>query len=485
MNMLTRNLRATTRAGLTLAAAFLITGCASFQAERQADDLSKASSTKAIQMQETHTSRAATQLALYERLPGLWVSNRVVPRNVVQALPPVFDQSFAYRSIEPTSLGLFAADLQRATGVPVKLIGDAVNRAVMLDFVGTGRQAMDSIPTRYGVTWQYADGAIVITQSVTRMFTIERSGVDVGGAAGGRKDPWAELEAAIKTVAPNARVNVSRSNNTITVVGAPLAMADIERIVNHDARTASRRVVLRWQLVNFKATRGGEAGVALDVLMRKPAGTVSLAGGVASQAAGVSVLTLTKAGGASDGSTAALSLLNQTGNAAVVRDGFVPLQQNDTQEFGNTRTVYYASKSSLVTVPATGSSPNGNTAVVTEQSSINVGLDGKFGISVFDSEAAELSYEFSVTVLDNLRRVQSAVAYQEYPETSQRRARGRIRVQHGQTYVISTDTGESASFDRRGLLPGQAAVLGGNAQGSQTNEQWLLLVTPIITNSAL
>lgn len=462
----------------------LATGCAGVQAQKKSDQLTKLSTVRTTASQEQHVQRAAEEVALYQRMPGLWVSDRVVPRNPAQALSSVFDQPFAYRSVDPTPLGLFVADLQRTTGVSVKLLGDPASRAVMIDFVGTGRQAMESIPARYGVTWEFSDGAIVMMQSVTKMFTIERGGVDVGGAAGNRKDPWVELDANIKAIAPNARTSISRNNNTITVVGAPLAMPDIERLVNLDARNAARRVVLRWQLVNFKATEGGEAGIALDLLLRRAGGTASLVAGAASQNADAGVLKLTKAGGSLDGSTYALSLLNESGNTVVVREGFVPLQQNDTQEFGNTRTIYYASKSSLVALPTSGSSTSGGTAIVTEQSSVNVGLDGKFGISVFESELAELSYELSVTVLDALRRQQSAAQYQEYPETSQRRARGRIRVQHGQTYVISTDTAESASFDRRGLLPGQAAVLGGSVQGNQTNDQWLLLVTPIITNSA-
>jgi hypothetical protein len=478
-------LRSWARLPAALVALTLVTGCAVVQAQKKTEDLVKVGTVRTTATQEQHAQRAAEEVPLFQRMPGLWVSDRIVPRNAAQTLPPVFDQPFAYRSIDPTPLGLFAADLQRATGTPVKLLGDSASRSVMLDFVGTGRQAMESLPSRYGVTWEFTDGAIVIMQSVTKIFRIERSGVDVGGMAGNRKDPWVELEANIKAIAPNARTSISRNNNTITVVGAPLAMPDIEKLVNLDARSAARRVVLRWQLVNFKATEGGEAGIALDVLLRRAGGTASLVVGSPSQAAGAGVLTLTKSGGSTDGSSYALSLLNQSGNTVVVREGFVPLQQNDTQEFGNTRTIYYASKSSLVTVPTSSSgSTVGNTAVVTEQSSINVGLDGKFGISVFDSELAELSYELSVTVLDSLRKQQSAIQYQEYPETSQRRARGRIRVQHGQTYVISTDTAESASFDRRGLLPGQAAVLGGNVSASQTNDQWLLLVTPIITNSA-
>lgn len=470
--------------GLIVAAAMAgLSGCASIESEKKSEVLSQVAVQRTAAADREHEHRAEAVVPLYERVPGPWVSDRVVPRNYAQMLPAVFDQPFAYRSAEPTSLGVFAADLQRATGIQVRLVGEPVTRPVFLDYVGTGRQALDTIASRFAVSWEYSDGAIVITQSLTKMFIVERSGVDVGGALGGRKDPWAELEASIKSIAPNARISVSRHTNTITVVGAPLAMPDIERLINHDAQMAARRVVLRWQLVNFTAGTGGEAGVQLAALLNRSNGSVSLGGGVESQTPGVGVLSFLKSGGVADGSKLAISLLNQAGNTVVVREGFVPLLQNDTQEFGNTKTLYYASKSSLVTLPATTGN-NSNTAVVTEQSSINVGLSGKFGITVFDSEQAELSYEFSVTVLDQLRKQQTAVQYQEYPETSQRRARGRIRIHHGQTYVISTDTAESASFDRRGILPGQAAVLGGNVQGTERNDQWLLLVTPVVTNSA-
>lgn len=483
--MMHTHIRPTLRLAAACLLAALSVGCTSLQVQDKAKELTHTASSTTQALQQKHVATAAAVVPLYQRVPGLWVSERVVPRSSVQALPPAFDQPFAYRSVEPVPLTWFTADLQRATGVPFRLIGENLTGSTMLDFVGTGRQAMESIPARYGVTWELVDGTIIVTQSVTRMFTVERSGVDVGGFVGGRKDPWVELEANIKAISPSARVSISRSNNTITVIGLPAVMPHIERLVNHDAKQASRRIVLRWQLVNYKARQGSEAGLALDLLLQRAGHTAGLVVGSITQTPGAGVLSLTrsKPGSAWDGSSVALNLLHESGNTAVVRQGYVPLQHNDTQEFGNTRTVFYASKSSLATVPTTGSNV-ATTAVVTEQDKVNVGVDGRFGISVFDSEQAELSYEFSVTVLDALRRQQTAVQYQEYPETSQRRARGRIRVQHGNTYIISTDTAETASFDRRGLLPGQASVLGGSEQTHSVDDQWLLLVTPIITTSA-
>lgn len=474
-----------------LAAAFVLSACSTPQIQEKALILEKAIGEKSIQQTARLTERSVAEVPLHQRVPGLWVSDRVIPKSASQNLPSVFDRPMVYRSTESVSLAALASDVQRSTGIPVRLVGEAVSRAVLIDYVGSARQAMDTILPRYGVTWEYTDGGINITQSITRMFTIERSGVDVGGTAGNRRDPWAEMEANLKNLAPNARMSVSRTNNTITVVGAPLAMPDIEKYVNLDARQASRRIVLRWQLVNYQTRTSGEAGLALNYLLNRSGGTASLVAGAASATAGAGILAIARdrIGASTDGSSYALSLLNQSGNTTVVREGFSPLKHNDTQEFGNTRTIGYAAKSSLVSVPqasggvgTTGST--NTTAVVTEQANISFGLDGKFGISVFDSEKAELSYDFKVTVLDALRKQQTAVQYQEYPETSERKARGRLQVEHGQTYIINTETADSAQFDRRGVLPGAAAVLGGSESGSQQNDQWMLLVTPIITNSA-
>lgn len=319
------------------------------------------------------------------------------------------------------------------------------------------------------------------------MYTVARAGVDVGGNLGNRRDPYAEIESVIRAIAPNARLAVSRTNNTVMVSAPPVAIAEIDRFMEIDSRNAGRRVMLRWQLVNFTASSGGEAGLALNYLLSRAGGAASLItqGGSPGQGAGVLTISRDRPGASSNGSEYAISLLNKSGNAVVIREGIAPVRHNDTQDFEATRTIFYASKSSLATIAPTGGSANATTAIVNEQSSLEIGLNGKFGVAVFDDERIDLSYDFTVKVLDKLRIQSSATQYQEYPETSQRKARGRIPVNHGATYVITTDSADSTTFDRRGLLPGAAAVLGGNESGAQENQQWLFLVTPIVTNSGV
>lgn len=467
--------------------AILASGCTTPAIVERTQQVSATTQSKATAIQAEVVERANADVPLYARLDRMWVSNRVVPRTFAQALPAAFDKKLVYRTSEPVGLSEFASTLERATATPVRLGGDPVTRTSTIDYIGTGRGALEAMASKWGVVWEYADGAIVVTQGVTRLYTVARAGVDVGGSLGNRRDPYAEIEAFVRAVAPNARLAVSRTNNTVLVSAPPLAIADIDRFMEIDSRNAGRRVMLRWQLVNFTASSSGEAGLALNYLMSRAGGAASLVtqGGSPGQGAGVLTITRDRAGAPTNGSEYAISLLNKSGNAVVIREGLAPVRHNDTQDFEATRTIFYASKSSLATIAPTGGSANATTAIVNEQSSLEIGLNGKFGVAVFDDERIDLSYDFTVKVLDKLRIQSSATQYQEYPETSQRKARGRIPMTHGATYVITTDSADSTTFDRRGLLPGAAAVIGGNESGTQENQQWLFLVTPIVTNSGV
>jgi hypothetical protein len=465
----------------------LLGGCSTTAIVERTQQVSETTQARSTAIQAGVAERASAEVPLYARVDRLWVSNRVVPKAFAQQLPSVFEKRFVYRSGEPVALASFAADLERATGTPVRLAGETVTRTVLLDIAGPARGALDAMSSKWGVVWEYVDGAILVTQGVTRLYTVARAGVDVGGNPGNRRDPYAEIESVVRAIAPNAKIAVSRTNNTVLVSAPPASISEIDRFMAIDQRNAARRVTLHWQLLNFTASSGGEAGLALNYLMARAGGAASLVtqGPGPGQGAGVLTLSRNQPGSPSNGSEYAISLLNKSGNAVVIREGFASVRHNDTQEFEATRTIYYASKSSLASIPATSGSNNGTTAIVNEQSSLEIGLSGKFGIAVFENENMDMSYEFAVKVLDQLRVQASATQYQEYPETSQRKARGRIPVSHGNTYIITTDSADSTNFDRRGMLPGAAAVLGGREAATQEKQQWLFLVTPIVTNGGV
>lgn len=433
-------------------------------------------------------ARKLDEVPLYQRVPGMWFSDRVLPRSTAQRMPPVFDQNFVLR--EQTTLAITdVADIIRAhTGLTILINGDAIgSQRIGVDSVTSLKSLLDSTTSRFGMTWQYLDDAIQIQQSVVRTFVIDRPGFDtitVGSAGGaakaGSKDPWTDILDAIRVVAPRARVSAMRSSNSITVADSPANVARIAELLEVDDRQASKKVTLLWKLVVFTKSVGGEAGLGFNYL--KTAGRklsfaspTSLVGTIAS------ALKVESIAGESLGSEMILSLLNQSGSTMVVRDGITEISQNGRSDFGTEKEVFYISRST----PGVASSLTSSASVGLEQASVKVGLAGAFGATVFDSERMTLGYDFTVSSLDQLKSVTSAGTTLQSPETTKRYSRGQVPIKHGETWILSAETSDANSFDRRGILPAQGSILGGSETAGSNRDQWLLLVTPILTSKGI
>lgn len=430
-------------------------------------------------------SRKLDDVPLYLRVPGLWFSDRVLPRSTAQRLPPVFEQTFVLR--EQNQLAITdVADIVRAnTGLTILVNGDAIGtQRVTVDSVTSLKSLLDSTTSRFGMTWQYLDNAIQIQQSVVRTFVIDRPGFDSisvsSGAKTVAKDPWAELLDAIRVAAPRARVSAMRSSNTITVADSPANVARIAELLEVDDRQASKKVTLLWKLVVFTKTAGGETGLGFNYL--KAGGRkISFASPTSLATTIASALKVETISGESLGSEMILNLLNQSGSAVVVRDGISEITQNGRADFGTEKEVFYISKSTA----GVASSVTTSAGVGLEQASVKVGLAGAFGATVFDSEKMSLGYDFTVSSLDQLKSVTSAGTTLQSPETTKRYARGQVPVKHGETWILSAETSDATSFDRRGILPGEASILGGSETAGSTRDQWLLIVTPILTSKGI
>jgi hypothetical protein len=417
----------------------------------------------------------------YKRVSGLWLSDRVVTGQTDADLPKVFDTKVVLRDRRRLNVADVAEFIRSKTGVNVVLVGEQIGSdAFTVDHVGTVQELLDSVTSRLAMTWQWQDNTLMIQQSQVQTFTVRQAGLSsIGSSSAGRLDPWAEIQNAIRTISPNSRMSLVRSANAITVADRPANMKRIAELLELTSASADRQVIVHWQLINITARQGAEAGLNLNYILNRAGGRLSLAspGSLASTNAGA--LQLTSTGANSNGSTAALSLLNEAGTVYVVGENVEAVKHNTRRSFGIEREITYNAEST----PGLASASTTSASVGIKKSQVKVGLNGVFGVSVHDSEQMDLMFDFSVKVLDQLRADTSAGYLLESPETSKRLALAEegVRVRHGNTYILSAEQSLDISFDRRGLLPGNAAILGGSEKASEKRSLWLLLVTPIIT----
>lgn len=435
----------------------------------------------------------------YRRVAGLWLSDRTVESNSMQDLPPAFSKTFVLRERKPLTISDVAELLRARTGLNVILQGEKMGSdTFFVDHIGSVKSLVDSVISRQGMTWEFRDGALMIQQSAIQTFTVNRSGLGplkaaAGGASSARIDPWKDLTDAIRVVSPTSRLSILRASNAITVAARPADMKRIADLIELDSDNSDKQVMVHWQLVNVTSRKGGEAGVDLNYLAALASAGGKLTFATPASLAGVtsSVLKFEKTTDTSkiagQGSTAALKLLNETGVAYVVAENIEPIKNNTIRRFGTEKSITYRSESTpgTATTSATGTTSASSAGI--KQSTVEVGLAGTFGATIYDNESLDFMFDFSLKVLDALREDGSSGYVLQSPETTKRYAIGDegVRIKHGGTYIISAEQTKDISFDRRGVLPGSAAVLGGSERSSEKNGLWLLLVTPVISQKGV
>ncbi len=159
----------------------------------------------------------------------------------------------------------------------------------------------------------------------------------------------------------------------------------------------------------------------------------------------------------------------------MVRDGLMALTNNDVLEYNQTLSLPYAKKTTLATIPGLGSNTNVTSVVpLTEFDYKEVGLHMQMSGTIHDSEDVDISLNLKLEQLVRFKQIPSAGVVQEAPEIAKRSIDGRIRLKHGTSGLFVSDNNDTSMFDRRAGLG-----LSETAEGKQ--DQWLILLTPVIT----
>lgn len=469
---------ATRTIAFALAAAALA-GCATREIEKQVD--AKADRVAAVveAVQSSTAAKINNDVPIYQRVRELWISDRSTRRSPGDALPPLFNRPFVFKSVLPVSIGQFTQIVQQSCGCNVQLVGESQQLVPMLmEYQGNLRGFVQSTAQRFGVAYGWTENGLEVIQTEARTFPVQRVAYE---PQTGKRDPWAELEGSLKVVAPRARIVVNRSTNSITVVDRPSAMREVERYMALDSEASQRTVMVRWQLVNYTTTLSGQAGAAVNVLLNRNGGQIAIQGGLqpADGVGSIKVLN-TDPTSATSGSSLVLSLLNESGRATVVRDGLMPIHNNDTREYAETLKVPFPAKVTLASIPGLGTTTSSVTQIVpvTELQTEEVGLEIRMSATIHPSDEVDLSIDYKLRQITAMRDFSTSLVKQAAPETSKRATSGRFRTRHGETFLLVMDNNDSSLYDRRtGLELSES--------GKGKKDQWMILVTPIITRGSL
>lgn len=389
--------------------------------------------------------------------------------------------------------------------------------SIEMKWNGTPSSFLDYTTSRLGLSWSYRDGVVVIERYITETFEMStfggsqdykmglsggNSGSGGGGGSTGAASSTLSLEEAgkievLKSLREAVENMVKPAGGSVVLnegtgrffVTAPKdVMSRVREVIRLEDSSLQRQAVIQFDIYSVISNDNKEAGVdwsivfksltdAYGATIRTPAAlTSSVAGSL-----GINILSKVPDSGSSaryGGSAAILSLLNQVGNNALYRPVSMVALNRQWARKTNLNTDGYLSE----TTPASGSLAGGG-APGLKTASITTGDKFIVQPAIMDNGTINLKFGVSLTELLGLfdQTAGSGSSFQKVqtPNTSGTDDQGTIRLNPGESMVVTGLSRRRASGDSRTLGEGISAGFGGSRKDSYKREDFLIIVRAV------
>lgn len=398
-----------------------------------------------------------------------------------------------------------------------------------VNYVGPLAGFLDLVGARFGINWEYRDGAVNLFRLVTKTFTVKAhpgksefttaigknggtsTGV-TGGSTGGSANTstfssnmainteakfsvWDNLESAINTMLTTVgKVAVSQSTGTITVTDTKEVVDQVASLVDEQNAIMSKQVSIKVEIWSVDLNDQDQFGVDWSLVYSKlsnlnPLWTVNTLSpgtvlGAAAGSIGASIVTSPTSDSSTlsrlSGSKALFSALNEVSRAHVETTNSVITANRQPVPVAITNQVTYLAS----TTPATGGSTAAGTGVpgltpgtVTTGYLMNL-------LPTLDGDRVMLQLSLDVTTLDGMGKEStgSGATLQsiQTPEISGNQTQQRVNLRAGETLVITGFERSAGQYDRRTLDRNVGVGLGGSISGGVKRQSIVILITPAI-----
>lgn len=383
---------------------------------------------------------------------------------------------------------------------------------------------LNMITDRLGLSWSYRDGVVTIQRFVTDSFELAAfaaqqdfsmtlngsSQGNAGGSSGaggsassnlvitesGKVNAVQSLVATVNkmlTNVPGAYATLSEGTSRLTVTTTKESMREVRAVLRAEQEAMTRQIMLQIDIYSITNTVSNDSGVNLNVFFQNLQNTIgaSLAGppsGVGSEAGGLALNILSLANGGNPNSELVrkfgdssfiLKALHQNGVSVQHQPlTMIALNRNWARKT-NLRQTGYLSETTPSTVSGAGSGAPG-----LKTSTITTGDRFLVQPAVLDNGTVLLKFGVSLTNLLGLFDVTagSGATFQrvQTPEVSGTDDQATVLLRAGEVMVLTGMTRFRASTDKQSLGESIPRLLGGSSKVSDSREDFIIFVRPII-----
>jgi type IVB pilus formation R64 PilN family outer membrane protein len=471
---------------------------------------------------------------------GIWIGRNTIKRDV-QVLPAVFHQPATFdRSV--VSLSDFAERMTARANIATRVSADALALAnrpaaavagpgaaaaaaspaapVRLVYSGGNfKGLLDMAAARYGVSWKYADGAIVFFHTDTRTFQVSAipgdatlnanvsstasnggngaNGGDTDGGAGSSVSSNNTQNTAVKSelsvfgnleksvtimLSVHGKVVASPATGTLTVTDTPASLERVAAFIDSQNKALARQVMVNVTVLAVTLNQSDNYGIKWDLVYQtlqnkyQVSNTMSTAGGGTSFTAGI--LSNASRWGGSQVVIDALSDQGRvrretTASVVTLNNQPVPIQvAKQTAYLKSTQTTLTANVGSTTTLtPGT----------------VTSGFNMSILPHVLDSGVVMLQFSTDISSLVKLATVESGGVNNtriQTPEIDTRNFLQRVAMKSNETLVISGFEQTDDNLGRSGVGTAANFLLGGGVSAKSGKEIIVILVTPVVMNGA-
>jgi type IVB pilus formation R64 PilN family outer membrane protein len=383
---------------------------------------------------------------------------------------------------------------------------------------------LNTVTDRLGLGWSYRDGVVMIHRYVTETFelgafgssqdyALSISGASNGAAGGnggaggssssqlqvtetGKSSPLQSIVKTVTTMLESVKgssVTLSEGTSRLTVTTTKESMRHVRSMLKQEQESMNRQVMIQIDIYSLSSTNSNDSGVNLQVLFQNLQKTfgVSLAGpttGVTSEAGGLALNILSVLNGGNPNSNTVkrfgnsalmLQALHQNGISVQHQPLNMIAMNRQWARKTNLKQTGYLSETTPSTVAGAGSGAPG-----LKTSTITTGDRFIVQPAILDNGTVLLKFGVSLTNLLGLFDVTAGAGATlqkvQTPEVSGTDDQSTVMLRAGEVMVLTGLSRIKSNHDARSLGENVPIVLGGSSKMSQSREDFVIFVRPVI-----
>ncbi|MCY0853023.1 PilN family type IVB pilus formation outer membrane protein [Cupriavidus sp. D39] len=447
------------------------------------------------------------------------VNVRVTPDALAAVQNPLANEGTAAATNTPMAPPMQPQPMGAQTG-----LGNAGQIGLLdLNYHGELSGLMDTVTSRWGVSWKVEDGKIKIYNVDTRVFLLSAFNSDttlksdvqsgttmvngtsaagagasgsggagtstaggIGGSTGSQQSTtvtlkmelWKDIMETVKGMkSPKGTVVGAPSTGTITVTDNEDVLSRMERYVTPLNARLEKQVVFDVDLVSVETNDTDALGLSFNALFQtlnqKYGFSLASSFSAPTAAASGTFSILKNSGSRWSGTDAIVSALSEQGNVGLRRAPSATTLNLQTVSVQVARQKGFVAGSTTTNTAQVGSTTTLQTGMVT------TGLNMSLTPYVFEDNRMLVAFSINLSSLLNIRAVSRGDTYAELPELNLPiNMSQKVRLASGDTMMLSGFDDEDTNATQTGTFTPSNWLLGGGINGTKRKTKLLVLITP-------